>query len=494
MNDDKKREIAEAILEKRKRLEENRIKYYVPHPKQKAFHTSLARDRWAFTGNRFGKTCMAAVEAIWHLTGEYPEWYPEEGKSPVPCRGRVICTDFINGIEKVSLPEIKKWMPKRYLINGSWEQSYSKLMRKLTLTNGSSLEFMSFDQDLGSFAGTSLHFIWQDEHGKRDIYRENKMRLIDTSGRFWGTLTPVKGISYEYDEIYEKRNERDDLEIFRAATMDNALLSNEEVEEMTKDLSEDEKRIRLHGDFVFLTGLIYKEWDRNIHLCEPFDIPKSWTRYCAIDPHTRTPTAVLYWAVSPDDDHYIYDELYLPDMQVSEMARYMLAKENRIKVETRFIDPAAKAVNSAAGGFNFINEFVEHDIYTTIADNRLTEGIQALRELLKPKFSVILKKAVPKLRVFNTCKQFAKEIEHYRWPEYKPEGNQNIKEKPVKKDVHLPDCARYIAISKPEYVDMEKVRQEPQYSKEDNLLGGQHSRRSNQSPFSSNGELNIRYY
>lgn len=450
---DKKIQLAAAILEKERRLSENRIKYYQPTDKQRLFHMSKAPERWAFTGNRFGKTCMATVEAVWHATGEYPEWYPKESRSPIPSRGRIVCIDFVNGIEKVILPELQKWMPKSYLIKGSWDGSYEKLKRKLTLNKGSFIELMSFDQEVGSFAGSSLHWVWFDEHGKREIYKECKMRLLDTGGRFWGTLTPVQGISWEYDEIYEKRDERNDLEVFRASTMDNPLISKKDIEEMTQNLNEDERRTRLYGDFVSLTGLVYKDWDRKVHVIEPFEIPKHWTRYSAIDPHTRTPTAVLYWVVSPQEEHFIYDELYLPDMQVKGMAEYMFAKEAGAKIIMRFIDPAAQATNTAAGGFNFITEFAKNNIFVSLANNQLTEGIQALREFFKPEFIHVVGKTMPKLRVFNTCKNFIKEIEHYRWPDYNPDGQKDIKEKPIKKDIHLPDCARYIAISNPKYID-----------------------------------------
>ena len=454
----KKLLLAEVILEKERRLSENRIKYYQPSDKQKKFHTSLAKERWAFTGNRFGKTCMATVEAVWQATGEYPDWYSQEGRSPIPSRGRIVCTDFINGIEKVILPELQKWMPKKFLIKGSWENSYEKMKRKLTLNNGSFIELMSFDQEVGSFAGSSLHWVWFDEHGKRDIYQECKMRLLDTEGRFWGTLTPVQGISWEYDQIYEQRDIRKDLEVFRAATIDNSLLDEKDIKEMTQNLNDDEKRARLYGDFVFLTGLVYKDWNRDVHVIELIEIPKNWTRYCAIDPHTRTPTAVLYWAVNPQEEHFIYDELYLPDMQVKQMAEYMFAKETGAKITMRFIDPAALATNTAAGGFNFITEFAKNNIFVSLANNQLAEGIQALRELLKPDFVHVVGKVMPKLRVFNTCKKFITEIEHYRWPDYNPDGQKDIREKPIKKDIHLPDCARYIAISNPRYIDMDKIK------------------------------------
>ena len=45
------------------------------------------------------------------------------------------------------LPEMKRWLPEKYLINGSWEDSYSNQSRVLKLTNGSQMDFLTNEQD-----------------------------------------------------------------------------------------------------------------------------------------------------------------------------------------------------------------------------------------------------------------------------------------------------------------------------------------------------------
>jgi hypothetical protein len=74
----------------------------------------------------------------------------------------VVAVDFLNGVDKIILPLWKQWLPKKYLINGSWEDSYSRERHVLTLNNGSFDEFMSQDQDLDKFAGSSRHFVHFD--------------------------------------------------------------------------------------------------------------------------------------------------------------------------------------------------------------------------------------------------------------------------------------------------------------------------------------------
>jgi len=48
------------------------------------------------------------------MTGDYPKWYPEEGRSPKPpIKGRYGCTDLTNALNETVLPEFKKWLGVR---------------------------------------------------------------------------------------------------------------------------------------------------------------------------------------------------------------------------------------------------------------------------------------------------------------------------------------------------------------------------------------------
>mgnify|MGYP001598673095 FL=1 len=134
--------IARAISEKKRRMAENGIGYYLPLDTERGendsigFHKSPARIRAIFGGNRSSKTVTVVCEDVWYATGNHPYKY-----IPTPNFGRICCTDFTNGIEKVILPEFKRWCP-RYMID-----RYDVESRTMYLTNGSTVEFMSYDQD-----------------------------------------------------------------------------------------------------------------------------------------------------------------------------------------------------------------------------------------------------------------------------------------------------------------------------------------------------------
>src|SRR3990167_9681578 len=90
---------------------EIKLKSWAPHDKQKAFQTSLAKGRVILGGNQSGKTEVGTLEAIYHATGLYPEWYPKEGRSPVPSTGRIVVSDFGKGFASVLKPKLERWLP-----------------------------------------------------------------------------------------------------------------------------------------------------------------------------------------------------------------------------------------------------------------------------------------------------------------------------------------------------------------------------------------------
>src|SRR4030095_13273821 len=176
---------------------------YVPHEKQRLFHQSTKHTKLYIGGNRSGKTTGGVTEDIFWAIGKHPfRKVPD-----TPTRGRVVAVDFIQGVEKIILPEFGRWVPPSYLINGSWEDSYNKQLRTLELTNGSFIEFMSYDQDLEKFSGTSRHYVHYDEEPPKHIFNECQARLIDTDGSCWLTMTPVEGMTWVFEDLFDKPDE-----------------------------------------------------------------------------------------------------------------------------------------------------------------------------------------------------------------------------------------------------------------------------------------------
>lgn len=220
---------------------------YRAHEKQKIFHSSEHDIRLYIGGNRSGKTLGGVVEDIWWLRKDHP--YQRLPIGAEPTRGRVVAVDFDNGVKKIILPIFANVVPKSLLINGSWTDSYNGQEKKLTLANRSFVEFMSYDQDLDKFAGTSRHFVHMDEEPPKPIYTENYARIIDTNGRLWITMTPVEGMTWIYETIYEPgilRKNRN-VKVIVVDMLDNPHLSEEARQKFIDSLDSEDVEARVRG-------------------------------------------------------------------------------------------------------------------------------------------------------------------------------------------------------------------------------------------------------
>jgi hypothetical protein len=63
----------------------------------------------------------------------------------------------------VIFPLIRQWVPRPQLLDESWEKAFSKQRRVLTFANGSTIQFLTFEQDLDAHAGAALHRVHFDE-------------------------------------------------------------------------------------------------------------------------------------------------------------------------------------------------------------------------------------------------------------------------------------------------------------------------------------------
>ena len=234
---------------------------YVPHDKQIEFHSSEAKTRQFLGGNRSGKSIAGVNETIWWLTGRHP--YLQLPEPPVI--GRIVTVDLKNGVNKIILPMLSQWLPKSELINGSWEDSWKAGIQVLRLKNGSEVEVMSNEQELDKFAGVPRHFIWCDEEPRHDIYKECMARLTDYNGRAWVTMTPVNGITWTYDELWERRGEPH-VDVIGVNQWDNPHLSKEGMVTAAASYDEVESDIRLRGKYVAISGLVFKGFDEDTHV------------------------------------------------------------------------------------------------------------------------------------------------------------------------------------------------------------------------------------
>jgi hypothetical protein len=155
---------------------------------------------------------------------------------------------------------------------------------------------------------------------------------------------------------------------------------------------------------------------------------------------------------------YIYDEMFIRDLQIPEIANMIRLKEcehygtdRHEKIDSnykRLIDPNAKFIDKLRGQTASIKmQFAEQGIYCMEANNKFEHAYYKISELLTPKpvyGEEDLKK--PRLFVFNTCKETIHEFLTCDWDN--------------EKDNHMLDNLKYIVNDSPIVTFMDKDEEE----------------------------------
>jgi phage terminase large subunit-like protein len=435
---------------------------YQPNPKQEQFHLSNASVRSIFGANRTGKTTAGVVEFMWHMTGNYPAWYPESLRMPTdrPIKGRIFAKDFQKMVGLVIIPTITEWMDDT--VEGPFiAKKYRNpigIPVRWVFKNGNEFDILTYEMSTEQCEGWKGDIAWFDEPPPRDKFIATKRGLVDTNGRCWLTLTPLTQ-PWIYDELYARSQSDPSYFCVTMDIRDNlrrivdgkpyGYLTEEAILDFEKTLSPDEREARLHGKFLHLSGLIFKEFDPSLHIIEKTGVKANWYRIMAIDPHPRKPTACLWLAVNPDNELFVYDEL-LFNGSISDLASAIRAQEGTLRAHLRLIDPSADQEVQLRPSIR--TELMKYKIWCERGSNDVELGISKVHEALTPDIQNLTGIFDSRLKISRLCPQLVSQILHYVWDEYRMRPEEHDpKEKPMPKNDDLITCLRYILVHNPQY-------------------------------------------
>lgn len=431
------------------------ISNYVPHEKQMIFHFSEMKEKLFIGGNRSGKTVANVCECIWRVTKTHP-YRPDLNSIAEPIRGRFVTVSFVDGLLKIVLPLFKKWLPKKYLINGSWDKSYKKDERTLYLANGSFIEFMSYDQEVEKFAGTSRHFVAFDEEPPMAVWEECLLRLADTYGDWWISMTPVEGLTWIYEEIYvpHKDGERPGTLVLEVNIKENPHVSEQAREYILGNIRDKGRRAaREEGKFEEYSGRIYKDFSETLHVFRgDYTIPPNSRIYTSLDTGFRHPAVWLWHAVEPSGRIVTFHEISLSETTVEELATMVNDYEKKHlapvghSVYLRTGDPAMKQHRETTGT-SVIMEYAKHGIYLFVESvtRDVDTGINKVTQYLQANIGTD-DMFVPLYQIHESCENLIRGMKRYRWDKFaskKMEYDNAPKKTPKKKDDDEVDSLRY---------------------------------------------------
>lgn len=446
-------ELIEKILKiesiQRKRKEKNKLNQYNTgekiHKKQLLFHQSEKKNRWVFGGNRSGKTECGAVEVLYFARGCHPFRKIKGATSGwvVSLSTQVQRDVAQNKILHYLNPD---WIEDIVMLSGRKDNYANGIVDYILIKNVfgtlSKIGFKSCDQGREKFQGTSLDYVWFDEEPPYDIYSECRMRVLDKDGDIFATMTPLKGMTFVYDEIY--LNKYNDPNIWYEFMQwdDNPFISESAKNAMKQSLSEQELKSRQFGEFLDVGGRVYPEFDENVNVIEPFQIPYEWQDKLSIDPGLKNPLSCHWYAVDYDGNVYVVAEHYESGRDIGyhsevihRISDEMHWHRNSNGMIEALIDSAANQTTLASIR-SVADLFYDYNILVNTNVNKdVFSGIQRVKSYLKNSLGE------SKLFIFNTCKNMIREMKAYRW------GNGD---NPVKVDDHSMDELRYYIMSRPE--------------------------------------------
>ena len=174
------------------------------------------RSRLFSAGNRVGKSTAGAYEMALHLCGDiYPDWWPgrrftepiqawacgttnETTKNIVQAEllGRLDKDDSVSdGLIGMGTGMIPASRIVGFETHSQIRGAIKSVWVRHATGKRSLLQFKSFEQGSVAYEGSAQHVIWGDEEIPLDIYTECIMRLMTTSGIFYSTSTPLRGLT-----------------------------------------------------------------------------------------------------------------------------------------------------------------------------------------------------------------------------------------------------------------------------------------------------------
>lgn len=424
-------------------------------PKHKVFFDASAdyNEILFMAGNRVGKSVSGAFALSCHLTGDYPEWW-EGRRFDHPVQAWAVGKDarsVRDTLQKELLGPIGEWgtgmipahrLGKAFALQGV-PQGIDVVKIKHKSGGWSELGFKNYQQDIGSFMGTTRHIVLCDEEVPLEIYNECNIRTATVNGLMLLTFTPLDGLTplvvnfcknadylvgakpivavdQDGDEGSQVVGIHRSKAVIQAGWDDVPWLTEDVKARLLEDTPEYMREARSKGLPSMGSGNVFTTPIENV-LVDPFAIPDSWPRIYGFDVGWNR-TAAVWGALDPATDTlYIYDEHYRGK---EEPAVHAYAVLSRGKWIPGVIDPASRG-RSQIDGRKLITAYKELGLQLWPANNEVEAGILAMSQRL----------ASSKLRVFKTCINLQKEYMLYR---------RDKTGRVVKDNDHALDCVRYI--------------------------------------------------
>lgn len=242
------------------------------------------------------------------------------------------------------------------------------------------------------------------------------------------------------DKEYKENESESDYNFIPALVYENEYIMKNDPDyvKALESLPEDRKKAMLYGNWDVFDGQFFEEFDRNIHVVEPFEIPKDWYVYFVMD--YGLDMLAGYWiAVDYNNNAYVFREVYESNLIVSK-ARDKI-KELTTENIYIYLAPPDLWNRNRDTGKSTADIFAEGEIELYKTNNDRIQGWLQVKEWLKVTEDEQGCKT-SKLKIFSTCKNLIRCLPQLQHDPKRPGDTLNEPHEIT----HAPDALRGFCI------------------------------------------------
>ena len=220
------------------------------------------------------------------------------------------------------------------------------------------------------------------------------------------------------------------------------LMQTDDYFAMLSSLPEVQRKQFLDGNWDAFSNAAFPEFDRSIHVVEPFEVPKGWQRFRAADWGYSSPACCLWFAIDYDNNLWAYRELYTQKITADVFARKVLELEHGEYIRYGVLDASTWAKRGDIGP-SIAETMIQAGCRWRPSDRTPKSRISGKLEIHKRLKIVDEKKKEPGLRIFATCRNLLRTFPTLPLDDNNPEDiNTHVED-------HAYDALRYGCMSRP---------------------------------------------
>ena len=359
-----------------------------------------------------------------------------------------------------SMPELREMIDKsRELYPQAFPGAKFREVEKLwNFPSGAKVEFgfLERDADVYRYQGQAYSWIGFDEitHLPTEFswnYLASRLRTTDSEIKTYLRCTANPGGvgSHWVKKRYIEPNEANQSflgsdgltrKFIPAKLVDNPYLAKDGIyEQMLKSLPPLQRKQLLEGNWDVAEGAAFVEFDPEVHVIAPFELPIAWERVKGIDYGYASESCCLWGIIDMNDNTLIiYRELYRKGLTGEELGAIITDMEIEDPFSVNGVLDTAAWANTGTTGPTVGEALLRAGHKLRRADKNRIQGKIQIHEYLKTRES-----GRPKLQIFNTCPNLIRELQSI------PLSKNNPEDVDTHASDHAYDALRYMIMSRP---------------------------------------------